>query len=60
VARKAAEARQAADKMQQHAKQPPPRVVLVGNPLPTRLPSLRFAEKEVLSLLALLVQKYKY
>jgi CHAT domain-containing protein/tetratricopeptide (TPR) repeat protein len=40
-------ARQAADKMQQHVKQAPAHVVLVGNPLPTRLPSLRFAEEEV-------------
>ena len=40
-------ARQAADKMQQHGKQAPPHVVLVGNPRPTRLQSLRFAEEEV-------------
>jgi CHAT domain-containing protein/tetratricopeptide (TPR) repeat protein len=40
-------ARKAADKIQQHVKHPPPHVVLVGNPLPTRLKSLPFAEKEV-------------
>jgi CHAT domain-containing protein len=44
-------ARQAADKlpqqMQQDGKQAPGHVVLVGNPLPTRLPTLLFAEEEV-------------
>jgi hypothetical protein len=44
-------ARQAADKMQQqmqqHGKQAPGHVVLVGNPLPTRLHPLPFAEEEV-------------
>jgi CHAT domain-containing protein/tetratricopeptide (TPR) repeat protein len=40
-------ARQAADKMQQDGTERHGHVVLVGNPLPTRLSSLRFAEKEV-------------
>jgi CHAT domain-containing protein len=44
-------ARQTADKMQQqmqqHGKPAPAHVVLVGNPLPTRLDSLPLAEEEV-------------
>ncbi len=40
-------ARQAADKMQQDGNEPRGHVVLVGNPLPTRLDPLCFAENEV-------------
>jgi CHAT domain-containing protein len=40
-------ARQATDKMQQDGNEPRGHVVLVGNPLPTRLGPLCFAENEV-------------
>jgi CHAT domain-containing protein len=50
-------ARQAADKMQQHAKQSPGHVVLIGNPHPIRAQFhiLPFAEKEVKDIKEILV-----